>query len=251
MLLLAPIVFVGVVGNHHDAVEHQLGRRSTRTGSPRWRSRIAEKSRDLEAHRGEQEGRQEPARRRRDRRPARRAPGRDAHVPRRHLRRRGQPDHRPRVADRCERADEGQHPGVRDEHRRHRGSGPPAAARAKRKAAKVDDAPLSSSHVDDDAPPGFAGGKKSEPVAGAAADDDDSTAAAPAVVEHAPRARTSGRRVHVRIGLTAGIAGRNLALDPNTVLKYYVDAGSARAASRVRSASASARGSRARSSTRS
>jgi hypothetical protein len=85
----------------------------------------------------------------------------------------------------------------------------------KRKAAKVDDAPLSSSHTDDDAPPGFADGGKEVATA-----DDDDTTGAPVVVEQAPAPAHGGHRIHVRVGLTAGITGRNLAPDPNTVLKY-------------------------------
>jgi hypothetical protein len=85
----------------------------------------------------------------------------------------------------------------------------------KRKAAKVDDAPLSKSHTDDDAPPGFAG---SEHPDVATADDDDTSA--PAVVAQAPASAHGHRSIHVRIGLTAGVVGRNLAPDPNTVTKY-------------------------------
>jgi len=92
---------------------------------------------------------------------------------------------------------------------------------AKRKTAEVDDAPLGSSHADDDAPPGFAGTpKQSAPVTvAAAADADDTTAAAPAVVEKAP-ASHGDHRVHVRVGLLFGVVGRNLATDPNTVQTY-------------------------------
>jgi hypothetical protein len=71
-----------------------------------------------------------------------------------------------------------------------------------------------SAHADDDAPPGFAGGSKDVATA-----DVEDTTAAPSVVEQAP-APAHGRRIHVRVGLTAGITGRNLAPDPNTVQKY-------------------------------
>lgn len=94
---------------------------------------------------------------------------------------------------------------------------------AKRKAAEVDDAPLGSSHADDDAPPGFAGSpKQSAPVKVAAATDDDDTtgAAAPAVVDKAPAASHGDHRVHVSVGLMFGVVGRNLATDPNTVQTY-------------------------------
>ena len=94
---------------------------------------------------------------------------------------------------------------------------------AKRKAAEVDDAPLGSSHADDDAPPGFAGTpKQSAPVkvAAAAEDDDSAGAAAPAVVEKAPAASHGDHGVHVRVGLLVGVVGRNLATDPNTVQTY-------------------------------
>jgi hypothetical protein len=100
-----------------------------------------------------------------------------------------------------------------------------AAATPKRskKAATVDDAPLSSSHVDDDAPPGFAGAPKQSThpaVATAApADDDDTTAAAPAVVAHAP-ATGGGHAIHLDVAALGGIVGRSFAPDPNTVQKY-------------------------------
>jgi hypothetical protein len=68
--------------------------------------------------------------------------------------------------------------------------------------------------ADDDAPPGLGGSAHPE-VATADADD-----TAPAVTEHAPAASHAGHGIHVRVGLTAGITGRNLAPDPNTVQKY-------------------------------
>jgi hypothetical protein len=91
-------------------------------------------------------------------------------------------------------------------------SGTPARRVAgKRTSTKGDD----SRHADDDAPPGFGDGSKEVATA-----DDDDTTAAPAVVEQAPAPAHGGHRIHVQVGLTAGITGRNLAPDPNTVLKY-------------------------------
>jgi len=89
---------------------------------------------------------------------------------------------------------------------------------AKKTAPADDESPLGSSHGDDDAPPGMPGSKKAEPVAVASASDDDS-AAAPAVTEHAATP-SHGHNIHVRVGLLAGIVGRNFAVDPNTVQTY-------------------------------
>ena len=104
-------------------------------------------------------------------------------------------------------------------------SGTPAPARAragKRKAAPVDDSPLPASHVDDDAPPGMGGAAKaSAPVASAEpADTDDTSAAAPAVVEKSAPSSHGDHGIHVRLGLLVGVVGRNLATDPNTVKTY-------------------------------
>jgi len=82
-------------------------------------------------------------------------------------------------------------------------------------AASGRPAPSRSSHTDDDAPPGM-GGKQ---VASAEpADTDDS--AAPAAVEKSAPAGHHDRSIHVRAGLLLGIVGRNLATDPNTVKTY-------------------------------
>jgi opacity protein-like surface antigen len=81
-------------------------------------------------------------------------------------------------------------------------------------------APTSSSHVDDDVPPGVgsAPAKHDAPAKPVAlADDSDPVATSPAVEQHAP---TSGGGVHVEIGLALGVVGRSLSTDPNTV-KYY------------------------------
>lgn len=99
----------------------------------------------------------------------------------------------------------------------------PATARAgKRKAARVDDSPLPASHTDDDAPPGMGGAAKaSAPVASAEpADTEDTAAAAPAVVEKSAPVSSGDHGIHVRLGLLVGVVGRNLATDPNTVKTY-------------------------------
>ncbi len=108
------------------------------------------------------------------------------------------------------------------------GTPPPAPARApapagKRKAAPVDDSPLPATHVDDDAPPGLAGAAKPAAprvaTAEAAPIEDDTAATAPSVVEHAqPSGGAHG--IHLRVGLLAGVVGRNFATDPNTVRTY-------------------------------
>lgn len=73
-----------------------------------------------------------------------------------------------------------------------------------------------AAHADDDAPPGFA----SDHPDVAAADDDDDASADPAIVEHAPASAGGGHRIHVEVGLLAGVTGRNLGTDPNTVVHY-------------------------------
>jgi hypothetical protein len=98
----------------------------------------------------------------------------------------------------------------------------PVARAGKRKAAPVDDAPLSASHTDDDAPPGMAGGaaaKSSAPVV-AAADDDDTAGAAPASVEKSAPVPAGEHKIHIQLGVLVGVVGRNLATDPNTVKTY-------------------------------
>jgi hypothetical protein len=97
-----------------------------------------------------------------------------------------------------------------------------AATPKRKKAATVDDAPLSSSHVDDDAPPGFAGAPKQSAhpaVATAAPADDEDTTAAPAVVAKAP-ATGGGHAIHLEVAALGGLVGRSFAPDPNTVQKY-------------------------------
>lgn len=97
----------------------------------------------------------------------------------------------------------------------------PTRAVAKRqKAAPVRDEP----HLtDDDAPPGMPGSKPASspaPVV-AAADDESATATtdAPAVVAQAP-AKSGGHGVHVEVGALVGMVGRSLATDPNTFRPY-------------------------------
>ena len=106
-------------------------------------------------------------------------------------------------------------------------SGTPAPAAkptrvAKRGAAPVRDEP----HLtDDDAPPGMPGSKAapapSKAPEVAAADDDSATATAdaPAVVASAP-AKPGNHSVHVEAGVLVGMVGRSLATDPNT-FKHY------------------------------
>lgn len=106
-------------------------------------------------------------------------------------------------------------------------SGTPAPAAkptrmAKQKAAPAHDEP----HLtDDDAPPGMPGSKPAPapskaPVV-AAADDDSATATAdaPAVVATAP-AKPGSHALHVEAGVLVGMVGRSLSTDPNT-FKHY------------------------------
>jgi hypothetical protein len=99
---------------------------------------------------------------------------------------------------------------------------PQPKAQQKRVATKVDDAPLSSSHVDDDAPPGLGGAPaKHEPAPKAVASpDDDAAAASPTTVEQSAPAAKSSTGVHVELGLMFGMVGRSLATDPGTVKSY-------------------------------
>jgi hypothetical protein len=97
----------------------------------------------------------------------------------------------------------------------------PARSRAPAgKAGRVDGAPLSKTHTDDDAPPGLAGASKASPRLAAATPDDDSTTAEPAVVAHAGPPSDGEHRLHLRVGLLVGVVGRNLSTDPNTVQNY-------------------------------
>ena len=104
------------------------------------------------------------------------------------------------------------------------GAKPQPKTQPKRVAKQVDDAPLSSSHVDDDAPPGLGGAPAKHDAAPkpvAAVDDDAAaTAAAPTTVEQTAPAAKSGSGVHVEVGLMLGMVGRSLATDPGTVKSY-------------------------------
>ena len=93
---------------------------------------------------------------------------------------------------------------------------------AKRQAAPAADEP----HLnDDDAPPGMPGSKPAPAPSHApvvAATDDESTTAtaeAPAVVATAP-AKPGSHALHVQAGVLIGMVGRSLATDPNT-FKHY------------------------------
>ncbi|MBV8759930.1 MAG: hypothetical protein JO257_21750 [Deltaproteobacteria bacterium] len=106
------------------------------------------------------------------------------------------------------------------------GSAPAPKAKtavAKRQAAPTRDQP----HLtDDDAPPGMPGSKPAAAPAPshppvAVADDDSAaaTADAPAVVAHAPE-KPGDHGVHVHIGVLLGMVGRSLSTDPNTIKAY-------------------------------
>lgn len=95
----------------------------------------------------------------------------------------------------------------------------PARHTAKRAKAPVDDSPAPGPRNDDDAPPGMPGASPRVATA-APSPDDDTAAAAPAVVDHAPAASHGEHGIHVRVGLLVGVTGRNLATDPNTVQTY-------------------------------
>jgi hypothetical protein len=99
---------------------------------------------------------------------------------------------------------------------------PQPKAQPKRVTKQVDDAPLSSSHVDDDAPPGLGGAPaKHEPAPKAVASpDDDAAAAAPTTVEQTAPAAKGSTNIHVELGLMFGMVGRSLATDPGTVKSY-------------------------------
>jgi hypothetical protein len=71
-----------------------------------------------------------------------------------------------------------------------------------------------AAHADDDAPPGMGGA-----VASAEPADSSDDAAAPAVVAHVEPAG-HGHAVHVRLGVLVGGVGRSLGTDPNTVEHY-------------------------------
>jgi opacity protein-like surface antigen len=103
------------------------------------------------------------------------------------------------------------------------GASPAAKPKAQpKRVAKVDDAPLSASHTDDDAPPGLGGAPaKHEPATKpVAAVDDDAAAAAPTTVEQTAPAAHGKTGVHVELGLMFGMVGRSLATDPGTVKSY-------------------------------
>jgi hypothetical protein len=96
-----------------------------------------------------------------------------------------------------------------------------AGAKPAKRAPAPAPPPTSRSHVDDDLPPGVgsAPAKHDAPAKPVAdADAGDEVAAPPAVEQHAP---TSGGGVHVEIGLAFGIVGRVLSPDSSTTLKPY------------------------------
>ena len=87
----------------------------------------------------------------------------------------------------------------------------------------ADDSALPSSGGDDDAPPGMGGAANSTTrVAAASPDDDDTAAAAPQVAKSATPSH-GGHAFQFRVGLQAGIVGRSMLTDPNTVRKYTSD----------------------------
>ena len=105
-------------------------------------------------------------------------------------------------------------------------SGSPAPAAKPTRVAKQRSAPVRDEpHLtDDDAPPGMPGSKPaaSSPAPVVAAADDDSataTADAPAVVAHGPE-KSGMHGVHVEVGALVGMVGRSLATDANTFRPY-------------------------------
>jgi hypothetical protein len=87
-------------------------------------------------------------------------------------------------------------------------------------SAVAGDSSLPGSGGDDDAPPGMAGAASGTRVA--AADDDSTGAAAPQVSQHASPSQ-GGHALQIQLGLQAGIVGRSMLTDPNTVRKYTSD----------------------------
>ncbi|MEO6772077.1 MAG: hypothetical protein ABI467_03535 [Kofleriaceae bacterium] len=105
------------------------------------------------------------------------------------------------------------------------GASPSPSARPQaRRVAKVDDAPLSSSHVDDDAPPGLgstpATHDAAPPAVATASGDDAAAGSAPTTVEQAAPGPKGHSSVHVEVGVLLGMVGRSLATDPGTVKSY-------------------------------
>jgi len=98
---------------------------------------------------------------------------------------------------------------------------PVAKAPPKRVAKEVDDAPISSSHTDDDAPPGLGGAPAKHEAApkAVASPDDDAATSSTTVEQSAPVAKGSSS-VHLEVGLMFGMVGRSLATDPGTVKSY-------------------------------
>lgn len=92
------------------------------------------------------------------------------------------------------------------------------------RTSAVADSTPTGSLGDDDAPPGMGGGSNaSRSVAAApASGDDDAGPGAPAVVEHKAPSQ-GGHGIHFQVGLVAGIVGRNFSPDPNTVRMYTSD----------------------------
>jgi len=98
---------------------------------------------------------------------------------------------------------------------------PVAKAPPKRVAKEVDDAPIASTHADDDAPPGLGGTPaKHEAAPKAVASPDDDPAASSTTVEQSAPAAKSSSGVHLEVGLMFGMVGRSLATDPGTVKSY-------------------------------
>jgi opacity protein-like surface antigen len=87
------------------------------------------------------------------------------------------------------------------------------------KPAKRASAPAPSSHVDDDLPPGVgAPAKHDAPAKPVAVADEGDVAAPPAVEQHAPP--SPGVGVRFEVGLILGVVGRGMSTDPNTVRSY-------------------------------
>ena len=94
-------------------------------------------------------------------------------------------------------------------------------------AARIANAPtaMRGAHADDDAPPGLSGSAgaatHTERVAAAApaTDDDDGATSATAVVEPTAAAKSSSG-IHAEAELLVGLVGRSLGTDPNTIKPY-------------------------------
>lgn len=105
-------------------------------------------------------------------------------------------------------------------------SGTPAPAAKPTRVAKRQSAPVRDEpHLtDDDAPPGMPGSKpepapSKAPVVAAADDDTTATADAPAVVATAP-GKPGNHAMHVEAGVLVGMVGRSLSTDAGTFKPY-------------------------------